>query len=289
MAARSPLLGAFTLIAALLACKSSDKPSTETQPVAPGVAPVAAAGEVTFTRVVPKAGTKATVTRKTNMKFTMSGKVVRETTTAGSVFLVKSSDDFRITRAEIDVKELYTTSQEGTGAEKKSVSPLAGSRYVVTRYDDGNLGAVDGGGSKVASTTLKLIKDEFGGVFEKSNDGAFLPDRPVKLEEKLTPSSDALLKTLGLKDDGKAVFDGAEFFLRKSEAAHATFDTTMTLTQDIGSGMRLRVKFKGDLVLRPDVTWATSVELKGPLTLLDRKGDEKGSGEFSLSINQTFE
>lgn len=288
-AARSPLLGAVAILAALLSCKSQEKSSAESAPAASSAAPIATSTDVTFTRVVPKVGTKVNVSRKTTMKFTMAGKVMRENTTLEGSVVVKASDEHRVTRAEIDVREMFTTSQQGTGAEKRSVSPLAGSRYTVTRQEDGKLAAVDANGTKVAAATLKLLDEDFASVFEKNQAGAFLPDRPVKLEEKLTPPSDALLTTLGLKDDGKTIFDGAEFFLRKSDPTGATFDTTMTLTQDIGSGMRLRVKLKGALVLRPTVTWMTSVDLKGPLLLLDRKGDEKGSGDFSLAVQQTYE
>lgn len=290
MVHRSTSFGLVAILAALLACKGLDKGQPEQSTAASGTAPTAAANEVTFKRSVPKVGTKAKVSRKTTTKFTMEGKVFRETTVLEANWDVKGTDEFRITKAGIDVKEMYSTSQEGTGTEKKSVSPLAGSTYIVTRYDDGSLGAQDGSGNKVPSSTLKLIKDEFGSGFEKNQDAAFIPDRAVKLEEKLVPASDDMLKTLGIRDDGNTLIDGTEFFLKSSSGERATFDASMTMTQKVpGTGLRVRSKLKGTLELRPDGAWIVGFDLKGPLTVLDSSGKEKGSGDLAFTATQTFE
>jgi hypothetical protein len=273
-------------VSALLACKTSDKQQSQSQGVS---APIAAASnEVSFKRMVPKAGTKSTVSRKSTTKFTMSGKVYRETSVLDAAWEVKASDEFRITKASIDVKELFKTSQEGTGTEKKSVSPISGSSYVVTRYDDGTLGAQDSNGNKVAASLVKLIKEEFGSSFEKNQDAAFIPDRPVKLEEKLVPSSDVMLGMLGIKDDGNSLVDGTEFFLKSSTGSRATFDASMTMTQKVGSGMRVRAKLKGKFELQPEGAWLVAVDLTGPLTILDGTGKEKGTGDLTFVATQTF-
>jgi hypothetical protein len=220
----------------------------------------------------------------------LNGKTYRESSLLNSSFEVKASDEFRITKASIEVEDLYTTSQEGTGTEKRSVSPLAGSTYLVTRNEDGKLSAQDANGNKVPAATLKLIKDEFGGSFEKSQDAAFLPDRPLKLEEKLMPASDSMLSALSIKDDGNTLIDGTEFFLRSAADGKASFDATMTMTQKVPSaGLRVRSKLKGKLEMRPDGAWIVGVNLKGPITILDSSGNEKGSGELSIAGAQTFE
>ncbi len=289
MVRRSASLGVFAIVSVLLACKGLDKAQSESQGSAPVATPAATSNEVAFKRMVAKAGTKATVSRKTTTKFNMDGKVYRDTSVLDATWEVKSSDEFRITRASIEVKEMYSTTQEGSGSEKKSVSPLSGSTYLVTRYDDGSLGAQDAGGNKVPGTTLKLLKDEFGSSFEKNQDAAFLPDRPLKLQEKLVPSSDDMLRMLGIKDDGNTLIDGTEFILNKVEGARATFDATMTMTQKIGSGLRVRSKLKGTMVLRPEGAWLVGIDLKGPLSLLDSGGNEKGSGDLSMVATQTFD
>lgn len=246
--------------------------------------------EVAFVKKVPAAGTKASFTRKTSSKFTMGDKAFRESSVMEAAFEVKVSDEFRVTKGSVDVKELYTTSQDGTGSEKKSVSPLAGSAYVVTRDDDGKLTALNSGGDKVPAATVKLIKDEFGSFFEKSRDADFLPERALKLEEKLMPSSDTMLSALGIKDDGNTLIDGTEFFLTKIEAERAHFDVTLTMTQKIASaGLRVRAKLKGALQVRPDGAWIVGIDLKGPLTILDAKGNEKGTGDLSIAAGQTLE
>src|SRR5688572_29853701 len=140
--ARSVVL-VSVLVGALLGCKafSKDEGSADkgdaappaTAAAAPSAAP--AASDVTFTKKVPKPGIKGATTRKTASKFTMSGKTFRENSFMQGDFVVKESDEFRVTKAMVDVKELYTTSQEGTGSEKRSVSPLAGSSYIVTRSE----------------------------------------------------------------------------------------------------------------------------------------------------------
>ena len=202
---------------------------------------------------------------------------------------MQASDEFRVTKGALDIKELFTVSQEGTGAEKKSVSPLAGSRYVVSRADDGKLSALDSAGNKAPAAQLKIIKDEFGDAFEKNQTGAFLPDRPVKIGEKLTPASDAMLRMLALKDDGNTLIDGTEFFLRSSTADRAIFDVTMTMTQKlVGAGLRLRAKLKGTIEIQPSGTWLVAVDLKGPLTLIDASGNEKGSGDATIFLTQRY-
>ena len=291
MEPRTLLPAVLVVVSALLACKSADKSQQESQPASnPLAAPTVPTGSnVTFVKLVPKSGTRASVSRKTTSKFTLSGKTYRETSTTDAKYTVKASDEFRVVKADVEVKELFTTSQEGTGTEKKSVSPLSGSTYTITRYDDGKLGAVDSGGTQVPASTLKLINEEFKSMFDKNNDGAFLPDRPVKMDEKFMPSSDALLKMLAVKDDGKTSFDGAEFILKSHSGSTASFDTEMSMTQNIGNGLRLRVKFKGTLDFQPQGTWSTAAHLKGPMTLLNGKGDEKGTGDVAVEITQTFE
>lgn len=289
MVQRSAVFGAVLIVSTLLACKALEQNQSAPQGSAVGAATEATGSDVTFKRIVPRSGTKGTVNRKTSSKFTLDGKVLRETSVLDAAMEVKFSDEFRITKASIDVKEFYTTSQEGSGSEKKSVSPLSGSTYMVTRYDDGSLGAQDASGNKVASSTLKLIKDEFGSSFEKSQDAAFLPDRPVKLQEKLVPASDSMIAMLGLKDDGNTLIDGTEFFLKSAAGSRATFDASMTMTQKISSNMRVRAKLKGTIEMRPEGAWIIGVDLKGPLTLLDGSGNEKGTGDVAITATQTFD
>ena len=295
--ARSVVLVSL-LVSSLLACKAFNKDDGADKGEAPAAASAAAApasaapvsNEVTFTKKVPKPGIKGATTRKTASKFTMSGKTFRENSFLEGDFLIKESDEFRVTKASLDVKELYTTSQEGTGSEKRSVSPLAGSSYIVTRAGDGKLSAQDSGGNNVPATTLKLIKDEFGSSFEKNQDAAFLPDRPLKLEEKLMPASDTMLRALGIKDDGNTLIDGTEFFLRSAADGKAKFDATLTMTQKIpGAGLRVRAKLSGNLEMMTDGAWIVAIDLKGPLTILDGSGNEKGSGDLSMVATQTFQ
>ena len=277
--------------AALLACNLLKKEDPAPQPsvAAPAVVPVPTApNEVAFSNVVPKPGTKVTGSRKVSTKFTMDGKVYRETNAADLGFEVQNSDEFRVTKAAIDVRDLYTIKQEGAGAEKKSVSPLAGSRYIVTRADDGKLSALDAGGTKVGAAQLKLIKDEFASSFERNQTGAFLPDRPLKLGEKLSPPSDAVLKMLEIKDDGNTTMDGIEFILASAAPDRAAFDVTMTMTQKLGAGLRLRAKLKGKIEIKPTGNWLLGVDLKGPIELIDGSGNSKGTGDLSATGTQTY-
>lgn len=89
-----------------------------------------------------------------NVKFTFQGQGVPQHRKNDTSVEVQASDEFRVTKAALDVKKLYSTSQEGTGSEKKSVSPLAGSRFIVTRADDCKLSAVDSSGNKVAAAQV---------------------------------------------------------------------------------------------------------------------------------------
>src|SRR5262245_3147689 len=134
MAERGIKVAVVVIVGALFACKQAQK--SDTKPVASAVALPAAPTEQAFTDLVHKPGTKVSADRRTTTKFTMAGKVFREETSLVAALDVQASDEFRVTRGALDVKELYTVGQEGTGNEKKSVSPLSGSRYVVSRSDD---------------------------------------------------------------------------------------------------------------------------------------------------------
>ena len=68
----------------------------------------------------------------------------------------------------------------------------------------------------------------------------------------------------------------------------ASFDVTMTMTQTIVAGMRLRAKLKGKIDVRPDGSWLLNVDLKGPLEILDRSGNQKGTGDLAVSAHQTY-
>jgi hypothetical protein len=201
---------------------------------------------------------------------------------------VQAADEFRVTKASIDVKQLYTTKQEGTGDEKKSVNPLVGSRFTVSRGDDGKLSALDSGGAKVIPLQLAQIQEHFATVFDADQTQSFLPKRPVKIGEKLIPSSDACLKLLGQKDDGKTTIDGVEFILQSATPELATFAITMTFTQRIEASVRLRAKLEGTLDVRPRDSAITAIDVKGPLNLLDNGGNDKGTGDLSFKGTESF-
>lgn len=278
------------LLSASTGCKLTGTTSTTRAVADAGATAVKAETkitEVTFVKALPKVGTKVEITSKTSVKFTVDGKVFRQSDESSATFDVQASDEFRVTKAAIDVKQLYVTKQESTGDEKKSVNPLAGSRWVVTRSDDGKLSALDSGGAKVAPLLLAQIKDKFGTIFDSDKSRDFLPKRPVKIGEKLIPSSDAVLSLMGQKDDGTATVDGVEFILRSATKDSATFDVSLTLTLKIDPTIRLRTKLDGTIDVRPTDSEITAVSLKGPLTLLDPKGNDKGSGDMTIDVTES--
>lgn len=248
----------------------------------------AALTELTFLRRPPKPGANINVTSKSSVKFTFQGKVFREVNEDSAAVSVQASDEFRVTKAAIDIKQLVTVKQEGSGDEKKSVNPLQGSRFVITRGDDAKLSALDSAGTKVSTPQLALLKEHYGTVFEADKTHEFLPKRPVKIGEKLIPSSDAVLKLLGQKDDGSTVIDGVEFILQSGTIDRAVFAITLTFTQKIDAQTRLRSKLAGTLDVRPKDSEISAISLKGPLTLLDAGGNDKGSGDLAFDSTATF-
>ena len=139
-----------------------------------------------------------------------------------------------------------------------------------------------------AAAQLGQIQEHFGTVFEADKTHEFLPKRPVKIGEKLIPSSDAVLKLLGQKDDGATVIDGVEFILQPSTPEHATFAVTLTFTQKADARTRIRAKLAGTLEVRPKDSEITGISLKGPLTLLDPGGNDKGNGDLSIDATAAF-
>jgi hypothetical protein len=288
----SRLAVAVLLISLVPACKSLKELIGGQAPDASPAAPVVVADtkitEVTFVRKVPKVGTKVEMATKTAFKFTFEGKIFRESSEDAALFTVQGADEFRVTKAAIEVKQLYTTKQEGTGDEKKSVNPLAGSRFVVSRNDDGKLTALDSGGAKVIPLQLAQIQEHFANVFDAEKTQEFLPKRPVKIGEKLIPSSDAVIKLLGQKDDGNTTIDGVEFILQSATPELATFAVSMTFTQKLNPKIRLRAKLEGTLDVRPKDSAITAIDVKGPLNLLGPSGNDKGTGDLTFKGTETF-
>lgn len=277
------------VLAALLACKGTSESSTTAPNTSVAVAATAIkSNDITFVKGVPKAGTKVDQSMKATFKFTLGGTVYRSEQEKAANIDVQAADEFRVTKAAIDVKTLVETNQEGTAAEKRSVNPLAGSRYVLSRTDEGKLSALTSSGSPVPAATLAQLKEHFGDVVEKDKTREFIPTRPVKLGEKLNPSSDVVLKLLGEKDDGETKVDGVEFILDNgSTGEKATFNVSMTFTTKLDAQTRLRAKLDGTIDVRPKDSEVTAVSLKGPLTILDAGGNEKGTGDMTFSGSES--
>lgn len=282
----SAALSIALVLSALLACKAkseggSTAPSASVVTAVTATAP-AAPTDVTFAKGVPKAGAKIEQSMKTAFKFTFEGKVFREEDEDVATVEVQAADEFRVTKAAVDVKTLVETKQEGSDSEKRSVNPLAGSRYVLSRTDDGKFSALSSAGSPVAASVLAQLDKEYGEVVQQDKRRDFLPTRPVKIGEKLIPSSDAVLKLLDQKDDGSVVIDGVEFILASTAGDKATFNVSMTFTLKLDSKTRLRSKLDGTVDVRPKDAMITGLSLKGPLTILDAGGNEKGTGDMSF-------
>lgn len=289
----SSVTGVSILALALLACKQTKTDQKDTPPppaplAQPAVTVPAAPAEFSFVNVVPKPGTKTNVSRNISTRFTMAGKVYRESEVLSAVSEVQASDEFRVTKASLDFKEYYTLKQEGAGDERKSVNPLAGSRYIVTRNDNGKLSALDGSGSPAPASQVAIIQSEFADAFEKNQDGAFLPARPVKIGEKLVPAGDSVMKMLSIKDDGTTTFDGIEFILASGSAEKSTFTVTMTMTKKLGAGLRLRAKLNGEIDMKPQGEWLLRVDLKGPLEVIDGTGTTKATGDLTAVMSETY-
>jgi hypothetical protein len=74
--------------------------------------------EVTFEKSVPKAGAKVKGETDSNVKFTFQGKVFRSTERNSTLVEVQSSDEFRVTKAALDVKELFRRARKAPAARK---------------------------------------------------------------------------------------------------------------------------------------------------------------------------
>lgn len=62
---------------------------------------------------------------------------------------------------------------------------------------------------------------------------------------------------------------------------------SLTLTQKISGGMRLRAKLEGAMGVRPRDTTFSNVSLRGPITILDGQGNGKGNGELGFTGTET--
>ncbi len=288
MQRRLPLVLLCVCIVALLACKLKRSGAPSHGAASSSGQTAAPPSEVTFKPKIPPPGTSSTVTRSLGLKLTMGKNAYRQNTFEKFKLTVKAADDVRITKALLDIEEKYETKQEGVAAEKKTVSPLAGSKFIVSRDDAGKVTAIEPDGTAATPSQVKLLEEDFAGIFKKDTVGAFLPDRPLKLGEKLNPSASSLMQMMEMKDDGKTTVDGIEVIFTSVDGGNARFSMAFTLTLGLTGGLRLRAKLNGQLALQTATVWLVSAALSGPVTVLDGKGDEKGRGDMKLGIDQTF-
>ena len=79
-----------------------------------------------------------------------------------------------------------------------------------------------------------------------------------------------------------------EFILDNgSTGEKATFNVSMTFTTKLDAQTRLRAKLDGTIDVRPKDSEVTAVSLKGPLTILDAGGNEKGTGDMTFSGSES--
>lgn len=131
------------------------------------------------------------------------------------------------------------------------------------------------------------LKDNFGDLVERDKSRDFIPKRPLKRGEKLIPAQDVVLAVIGSKDDGQTKIDGTEFILDSASGDRATFNVSLTLTTNIDAQTRLRAKLDGTIDIRPKDGLITAVSLKGPLTILDSGGNEKGTGDMTFTGSES--
>jgi hypothetical protein len=97
-----------------------------------------------------------------------------------------------------------------------------------------------------------------------------------------------VLALIGQKDDGSTKIDGVEFILNSADGDKATFNVSMTFTMKVDAQTRLRSKLDGTIDIRPTNGEVTAVALKGPLSILDAAGTEKGSGDMSFTGTESM-
>jgi hypothetical protein len=279
-------------LAALLACKQAEEaapaPVTSAASSAAVAAP-AAMQEVTFVVRLPEpVGTKARLVSDFTMKLTSRGQVTRMAEHEESMTEVKAADGFRVTSLLVDVRDRYEQKQEGTKAEERTVSPLAGSSFVLSRAADGKLSATDGGGRIVTGKQLELLQKGYGDRLEKDPTAEFLPKRPLKLGEKLYPASSTMLRMMRIADDGKTSFESTEFLLESATGGIATFHVELSMVTMLPGSQRLRARLSGEMRFLLDGAWGKQVDLTGPLTVVDARGTEQADGTFSLKATVDY-
>jgi hypothetical protein len=284
---RVPILLAAGALA-LTACKPSSKTSIpEAASAGPQtVAPTAGSSTaVTLTRRVPAAGSKAKQKRDVGLQLTSGGEVMRHSSHDIVTYEVKQVDSNRVTQAKIDVEDLYEANQQGDEAEAKAINPLSGKGFVVTRKSDGRLFALDSTGATASDEQLGLIEQQYGKLFEKDEIGAFVPARPMTVGEKLKPTRAALLEMMQIADDdADTSIEDVDFTLANAETDRAKFDVAMTMTWAMGGGFRLRARLLGKVSLDTSTARLRTLELAGPVVVLDVKGAETGSGGFKAHV-----
>jgi hypothetical protein len=283
------LVGAVAL--ALAACTPASK-GARPAPEAVASEPPAAAPldppmkAVTFTRRVPAPGSKAKQKRELGFQLSRVGNVMRHTAHDVIEYEVKQADASRVTQAGLVVKELFEANQQGDDPEEKTVNPLSGKRFVLTRNADGRMSALDAAGAALSDQAKASLEEHYGGLFEADKFGAFLPTRPIIIGEKVEPTRGALLEMMQIDDDDRDTsIDDVDFTLAGAENGQAKFEVGMTMTWAMGDELRMRAKLVGSVSVETATARLRTVRLTGPVVVLDAKGTEVGGGQFRAEVD----
>jgi hypothetical protein len=301
----STLLAALVTLSALLACKKTDSSAEGTGTGAAAVAEPPAG--TTFTKEVPKVGTKRNEESKTdlsfNIKFKRAGKVIHggdfeKTDVEKTRSEVLAVSDDAVTKVRVTFIEKYAAEGSGKGAPKKKSSPVTGKTYEVEAVG-GKLVITREGGKPMSAAERKVVEKELKSLGKPDKMSAFIPNRPLIEGEKL-PVTQAIVREMfgGGDDEDEVSVDQATFTFRGTRneggKTHGLFDASLKITvSPKGEDMGMLMGLTGKLVVDAATSQVLQVSLKGPITMRGKdtraQGELEGEGSMSTSVSATYE
>lgn len=259
---------------------SSEAAASTPAPSAAQPAPSAADGYV-FQKKMPAVGARVLESETKTMSLTLNVggksakdkpiKVVkndRDTVEKAVEVLAVTAD--AITKVKVTYRN-HSKVEAKDGADKTTKAPVAGKTYVA-EAKNGAVSVLTEKGAPAPAEEAKIVQKDFKSLGKPDDFQKALPDKPIKVGDKVDSIARALEERMTRDDDGTSkttVESTSVTFVRAGEKGGVktgVFEIAIDLAMDKG-GMVIRMKMKGEVELRLDDGFPVSMSFQAPVTV----------------------
>ena len=211
---------------------------------------------------------------------------------------VLAVDGKAVTKAKITYVEFSKKETEGGKPKIKPKSPLDGNTYILA-LDDGKVVATDGKGGKLAKAEEEALLKKHRNFGKPDPILAGMPEKRIKVGDKVDKLADALREHFKKDDDGKSPLEVTDITVKLAsidkdgddEVGVFAVELTLGSPKDTKELFSMKMTMKGKIRVRTKDAFATSIDLKGPLTIsgTDPKIKVTGKGDAHMQATTTKE